>query len=440
MKLAPPPSERADATPDSGVAEHAAAALPGGGGPGATRSARTVRTLKAVAILFAVAGALVLADAVLTLVWQEPISGLLAHFEQSRLAGDLKRLEAEQATPAQERALAALPSDNARMAFFADALRRSARAGQPAARIRIPRIGADYVVVAGTDEASLKKGPGLYAGNSVPGLPGTVGIAGHRTTYLAPFRRINELARGDRITVAMPYGLFSYTVLGHRIVKPDDVSVFARTTYDQLVLTACNPLYSAAQRIVVFARLTATAPAGPALAPATPAAAQPILSAAAAADAVVGDAVAEPGLDEAPAQIEPDGVVLGSESAPARSVGSGRPAEPAARAPRKAASTKAASTPSRTTKPSHTPTPARVISPPRVTQTPTRAPARVVPQAPAKTISRAPTRSPAKQPTNKAPATNSPSPDATPPAGTAPQTRVQGSPGGAAPIIVVPSS
>ncbi|MCA1682707.1 MAG: sortase [Actinobacteria bacterium] len=427
MKLAPPPSERADAAPDSGVAEQAAADRPAGGGPDPRGSRRVVRGLKALAILFAVTGALVLADAVLTLVWQEPISGLLAHFQQSRLAGDLKRLEAQKATPAQERALAALPSDNARMAFFASALRRSARAGQPVARVRIPRIGADYVVVAGTDEASLKKGPGLYAGTSVPGLPGTVGIAGHRTTYLAPFRRINELGRGDRITLEMPYGLFSYTVLGHRIVRPDDVSVFARAPYDQVVLTACNPLYSAAQRIVVFARLTATAPAGQALATPSAFAARPILGAAASAAAIVGDALPEPGPQGTPPEVGRGEVVLGSPPA-----GQPSPAVPRARRPARAPrATPIAKTPATA--------PARPVSTPSASQTPVRTPARVVPRAPARTNAPAPGPTPTKKPATRAPAASSPFPDTSPPAGTAPQTRVQAPPGGVAPIIDVPS-
>ena len=88
----------------------------------------------------------------------------------------------------------------------------------------------------------------------MPGLPGTVAIAGHRTTYLAPFRNINELHKGDRIALEMPYANFTYRVQGVRIVSPSEYSVVRRVGYDRLVLTACHPLYSAAQRIVVFAR------------------------------------------------------------------------------------------------------------------------------------------------------------------------------------------
>ena len=141
------------------------------------------------------------------------------------------------------------------MAFLARALRRDVREGDPVGRIRIKRIGVSYVVVEGTDPATLRKGPGHYTQTPLPGLSGTVAIAGHRTTYVAPFRKLNQLRRGDRITVEMPYGRFTYAVQRTKIVSPKALWVIRRQTYDRLVLTACHPLYSAAQRIVVFARL-----------------------------------------------------------------------------------------------------------------------------------------------------------------------------------------
>ena len=92
----------------------------------------------------------------------------------------------------------------------------------------------------------------------------TVAVAGHRTTYLAPFRFINELGPGDRIVVTMPYGRFTYIVQYQRIVQPTATSVVDDVGYDRLVLSACNPLYSAAQRIIVFARMRSVTPLGPA--------------------------------------------------------------------------------------------------------------------------------------------------------------------------------
>ena len=88
----------------------------------------------------------------------------------------------------------------------------------------------------------------------MPGARGTVAIAGHRTTYGAHFRRLGELRRGDRIELAMPYGRFVYRVERTRVVPPTATWVTRRVSYDRLVLTACHPLWSAAERIVVFAR------------------------------------------------------------------------------------------------------------------------------------------------------------------------------------------
>ena len=89
----------------------------------------------------------------------------------------------------------------------------------------------------------------------------TVGIAGHRTTYLAPFRFINELSKGDRIIVTMPYGTFTYVVQYHRIVLPTDVNVVNDVGYERLVLSACDPIYSATHRWIVFAKLQSVTPA-----------------------------------------------------------------------------------------------------------------------------------------------------------------------------------
>ena len=122
--------------------------------------------------------------------------------------------------------------------------------------------GAEYTVVEGTDETSLEAGPGHYPSTALPGLGQTVAIAGHRTTYLAPFRHIDALRPGDRIIVTMPYGRFAYSVQFTRIVAPTAWWVTRSVGYDRLVLSACNPLYSAAQRIVVFARLVQTVPLG----------------------------------------------------------------------------------------------------------------------------------------------------------------------------------
>jgi sortase A len=220
------------------------------------------RALRGLSTVLIVSGALLLADAVTTLVWQEPVSAFLAQRDQDRLSGDLADLEKAGPSALEQRALAVLRDARRRIAFLARAERRRVHAGDAIGRIRIPRIGASFVVVYGTGTEDLKKGPGLYPETSFPGIPGTTAIAGHRTTYLAPFRHIDELGEGDRIVLEMPYARFTYSVERHLIVDPTDTWVIHRVDHDRLVLSACNPLYSAAQRIIVFARLVRTEPRG----------------------------------------------------------------------------------------------------------------------------------------------------------------------------------
>lgn len=110
-------------------------------------------------------------------------------------------------------------------------------------------------MVQGTDTATLRKGPGHYPETALPGQRGSVGIAGHRTTYLAPFRHIDKIEEGDEAVVEMPYGQFTYRLEKQRIVEPTQVGVVRNVDHDRLVLTACHPVYSAEKRIVVFMRL-----------------------------------------------------------------------------------------------------------------------------------------------------------------------------------------
>ena len=228
----------------------------------ARRSRRGMRALSGVLIL---AGALLLADAALTLVWKEPVSALYARVQQERLQGRLEVLDRASLAPAERRAIAKLPDPERRLAFAARAFARRVKAGDPIGRIRIPAAGVDAVMVEGTGSAPLRAGPGHYPATPLPGRPGTVGVAGHRTTYGAPFRNIDAVRAGDRIELRMPYGVFAYRVERSRIVLPTATWVTRRVAYDRIILSACHPLYSAAKRIVVFARLESARPRGAAL-------------------------------------------------------------------------------------------------------------------------------------------------------------------------------
>lgn len=217
--------------------------------------------LRFAATILIVAGMLLVADALVTVLWQEPVSAIIAKRNQSALSAQLDRRAEVDPTPQQKRELHALPNAERRLAYAARELRRTTPDGDAIGRIVMPTLDKSFVMVNGDAPADLRKGPGIYPDTPMPGQGGTTAVAGHRTTYLAPFRDIGDLDRGDEIRLEMPYGDFTYRVDSRRIVEPDDVSVIRRVGYERVVLTACHPLYSAAQRIVVSARLSKVVPA-----------------------------------------------------------------------------------------------------------------------------------------------------------------------------------
>jgi sortase A len=223
---------------------------------------RRRRGLRALSAALMVTGALLLGDAGLTLLWQEPLSSVYTGIQQGRLQHRLDVLERAPLAPAQRRAIKVLPDPSRKLAFAARAFAARLRPGDPIGRIRLRSAGLDEVMVEGTGAGNLRTGPGHYPLTPLPGRPGTVGVAGHRTTYGAPFRHLDAVRPGDRVEVRMPYGLFSYRVERTRIVPPTATWVVDRIGYDRLILSACHPLYSAAKRIVVFARLESARPRG----------------------------------------------------------------------------------------------------------------------------------------------------------------------------------
>lgn len=128
--------------------------------------------------------------------------------------------------------------------------------GDPVGLISIPAIDLnDVAIVEGTAEAQLDEGPGHYAGTPLPGEVGNVGIAGHRTTYGAPFYNLSSLQPGDEINVETPQGFFQYQVTSSTVVSPSDTAVLDTSALPELTLTTCNPRYSATSRLVVQALL-----------------------------------------------------------------------------------------------------------------------------------------------------------------------------------------
>jgi sortase A len=224
---------------------------------------RSGRAWRALAVTLVVLGTLALVDAGVTLLWQEPLSALYTKLQQDHLSGALAKVERAPPSAVERRDLVRLPDRSARVAFLAGELEHRAGDGSPVGRIAIPRIGVSFVVVKGTSTSDLRSGPGIYSGTAFPGIAGTTAIAGHRTTYLAPFRHIDALRRGNRILLNMPYAHFTYTVIATRVVVPTDVNAaVADVGYSRLVLSACTPPFSAAMRLLVYARLTGSVPWG----------------------------------------------------------------------------------------------------------------------------------------------------------------------------------
>jgi sortase A len=213
------------------------------------------RLLTIVSTALITAGVVVLIDVGVTLAWEEPVTSLYTEIQQGRAAGQLEDLEEsflqESSLPDVESRDS--PGDARKLA---DRFEAELETGKPIGKVKVPTIGVDSVVLQGTDAATLKKGPGHYPKTGLPGQRKTIGIAGHRTTYLAPFRDIDDVDKGDEVILEMPYGTFTYEVEKTEIVDPTQVEIVRDVGHERVVLTACHPLYSAAQRYAIFGRLT----------------------------------------------------------------------------------------------------------------------------------------------------------------------------------------
>ena len=224
------------------------------------------RLIRDVSSVLIISGLLLMIDAGVTILWQEPVTAVIALVKRSQIDRRYLSYHSAPLSTLDQHALSDLKTTQQRIKYLARREARQVAIGDAVGRITIKKIGASFDVIQGTDAASLEKGPGHYPATALPGLGETVAIAGHRTTYLAPFRHLDALKPGDRIVLTMPYGRFTYAVQYHKIVLPTALWVTSNVGYERLVLSACNPLYSAAQRIIVFARLqdaVPTKPAGP---------------------------------------------------------------------------------------------------------------------------------------------------------------------------------
>lgn len=209
------------------------------------------RLTRILGTLMIIGGAGALAWALTVWQWQDPFTYALQRLEQRELGQRFDR-RIEQISASED---SALPED-------AIAWRKSSQRGDAIARLRIPRLGLSEIVVNGTDRDTLKRGPGRYLDSAMPGEGELVYVAGHRTTYGAPFSRIDRLSKGDRVFLELPYGTFEYAVTGQRVVRATDTKVLESKGYEQLALQACHPRFFATHRLIAYAKVIGFTPPG----------------------------------------------------------------------------------------------------------------------------------------------------------------------------------
>jgi sortase A len=227
---------------------------------------RNAGTIQRLAVAFLVLGSLLLAFVAYQL-WGTALYEhqaqdrlriqLSGHLHRSPVAGEATSTSSgSRDTPTVGAVSPARSAATAATAATAAAGARAPAEGGPEGLLSIPRLGMNAAVfVEGVAESDLQEGPGHYPSTALPGQPGNVGIAGHRTTYGAPFYNLDQLQPGDPITVQVPQGTFTYDVVRASVVQPTNTSVLAPASLPVLTLTTCNPRYSASTRLVVTALL-----------------------------------------------------------------------------------------------------------------------------------------------------------------------------------------
>jgi sortase A len=209
-----------------------------------------------------VAGVALLAWCLVVWLWEDPFTGLYTRYEQRALSDSYERIEAAYRPRPRAARPASLTAERRQIAREARRYRAEAERGGAIGRISIPRLGLDMVMVNGTDAGTLKKGPGRDPRTFMPGQGELVYLAGHRTTYSAPFSDIDDLRRGDRVTLRVPYATLVYRVTGHVVVPADDLDRLRSRGREVLALQACHPRFFASHRYIVYARPVELIPRG----------------------------------------------------------------------------------------------------------------------------------------------------------------------------------
>jgi sortase A len=233
------------------------------------------RLLRLTGTLMIVAGVGTLAWALLVWRWEDPFTAIYTHFKQRELASAYaKRFEAFR--PPAAAPTMSLAAERRAVARDARRYRLTSHRGEALGRLRIPRLGLNIILVDGTDHQSLKRGPGRYAGSAqdltgvvgtpppdfMPGEGQLVYVAGHRTTYLAPFSHIDRLRTGDPVTIELPYATFEYRISVTQIVPASDLAMLKTHGHELLVLQACHPRFFSSHRYLAYARPVRILPRG----------------------------------------------------------------------------------------------------------------------------------------------------------------------------------
>jgi sortase A len=224
------------------------------------------RTARILGTLMVVGGVLTLLWVVVVWQWQDPFTALYTRWEQHRLASryDERFAKFHPLRPAGD----SLAAERMTIAREAARYRRASKEGEAIGRIKVPRLGLNMILVNGTGESTLEKGPGRDLRTYMPGQGQLVYIAGHRTTYLAPFSHIDSLRPGDRVTLELPYATFIYRIARHRIVPSDDLAVLKSHGREVVILQACHPRFFATHRYLAYAIPVRVEPrSGPAYSP-----------------------------------------------------------------------------------------------------------------------------------------------------------------------------
>jgi sortase A len=223
-------------------------------------SARRLTRIAGTALL--VAGIAVLAWVIVVWRWQDPFTAVYTHWKQHQLAQSYEKRFAAYHPVKIGRTQISVATSRRTIEREAQRYRLHTERGQAIGRILVPRLGLNMVLVNGSDHDSLTKGPGRDRRTYMPGEGQLVYIAGHRTTYLAPFAHIERMRSGDPVTLEVPYGTFRYRVFRHEIVDANDLAVLRSHGRDVVALQACHPRFFATERYIAWARLVRVEPRG----------------------------------------------------------------------------------------------------------------------------------------------------------------------------------